>query len=111
MNYFTKSRTISLIIGLCILTIFLPGVASAYSASPNAQYISDTIPSIMNAGQLYSFNNHEEHGNVNWNEASVIRLGGIGDYTGDAAKFGPVGVSIVPELRYTRVRNTRSPSK
>jgi len=46
-------------------------------------------------------------GNTPWNEASLIRLGCVGDSAGDAAKFGPVritipaGTSVAPGAQHT----------
>ncbi|MFA5332765.1 MAG: PKD domain-containing protein [Methanoregula sp.] len=107
MKLYAKSRTISLIVGLIFLILILPGIASAAS-SPNAQYISDTIPATMNAGQSYTVSvTMKNTGTMTWNEASRIRLGGIGDGTGDAAKFGPAriylpkGTDVLPGAQYT----------
>ena len=54
MKIFAKSRTISLIVGLVLMILVLPGVVSAYTTSSlNAQVVSTSIPSSMNAGQSY----------------------------------------------------------
>ena len=117
-DFFSKSKTISLIIGLVVVMISLPGVVSAYSSSPNAQYISDTIPSIMNAGQTYTVSiTMKNSGSMTWNEAGKIRLGGIGDGTGDAGKFGstriaiPAGTSVKPGAQYTFTFRMTAPLK
>ena len=55
-----------------------------------AQVVSTTIPISMYAGTNSSVSvTMRNTGNVPWNETSRIRLGGVGDATGDAAKFGP----------------------
>ena len=109
MKLFAKSKTIGLLIGIVILTVILPGVAAASAASsPDAQYISDTIPAAMTAGQSYTVSvTMRNTGSTSWDEASMIRLGGVGDATGDAGKFGPTriripaGTSVAPGLQYT----------
>jgi PKD repeat protein len=61
----------------------------------NAQVVSDTIPTTMNAGQSYPVTvTMRNTGTTPWTEATQIRLGGVGDGTGDAAKFGPTRISI-----------------
>ncbi len=46
-------------------------------------------------------------GSVAWNQAGMIRLGAVGDGSGDAYKFGPVridipaGTSVSPGSQYT----------
>jgi PKD repeat protein len=62
----------------------------------------------MNPGEVYSVSvTLKNTGSVTWNEASGIRLGGIGDATGDAAKFSPtritlpVGTHVYPGAQYT----------
>jgi PKD repeat protein len=106
-NFFTKSKTISLLIAFIIMTIALTGVVSADSPTTNAIYISDTIPPTMNAGQTYTVTIMMKNtGTMTWNSSSVIRLGGVGDNTGEAAKFGPAridipqGVNVAPGGRY-----------
>jgi hypothetical protein len=96
MKIFAKSRTISLIVGLVLLILVLPGIVSAYSTSSlNATVISTTIPSSMTAGQSYLASiTMKNTGSMTWNDGSMIRLGGIGDDTGDAAQFGPTRISI-----------------
>ena len=105
---FSKSRTISLVIGLILVAMVIPGVVSAASLSTSAQYISSTIPSTMNAGQSYAVSvTMKNTGTMTWNEASMIRLGGVGDGSGDAYKFGPsrikipAGTSVLPGAEYT----------
>jgi PKD repeat protein len=96
MKIFAKSRTISLIVGLVLLILVLPGIVSAYSTSSlNATVISTTIPSSMTAGQSYLVSiTMKNTGSMTWNDGSMIRLGGIGDDTGDAAQFGPTRINI-----------------
>jgi len=109
MKIYAKSRTISLVIGLVLLTLILPGAVSAYSTSSlNAQVISTTIPSSMVAGQSYPVSvTMKNTGRMTWSEASMIRLGGIGDGSGDAYKFGPAlikipaGTKVLPGAQYT----------
>ena len=116
MKLSAKSRTISLIVGLFLLFLILPGGASAAS-SPNAQYISDTIPATMNAGQSYLVSvTMKNTGTTTWNEAGMIRLGGIGDGIGDAHTFGPAriclpkGTSVLPGARYTFTFTMKAPA-
>jgi PKD repeat protein len=102
MKIFAKSRTISLIVGLVLMILVLPGAVSAYTTSSlNAQVISTTVPSSMNAGQSYPVSiTMKNTGTMSWNEESTIQLGGIGGDTGNAAQFGqyrmsiPAGISV-----------------
>jgi hypothetical protein len=79
------------------------------SAAPlSAQYVSDTIPSVMIAGQKYAVSvTMLNNGMTTWNSTSAIRLGGVGDGSGDAAKFGPTriyiatGTNVAPKASYT----------
>ena len=91
MKLFAKSRTISLVFGLILVALILPGVVSAASTSSlNAQLVSNTIPSSMIAGQSYPVSvTMKNTGSMTWNEASMIRLGGVGDGTGDACDLTP----------------------
>ena len=73
-----------------------------------AEVVSTTLPASMNAGQSYPVSvTMKNTGSTTWNEAGMVRLGGVGDGTGDAAKFGPVrmkipsGMSILPGSQYT----------
>src|SRR5665647_3100597 len=98
-KFFTKSRTISLLTACIIMMISLPGIVSAYSDTDyditNAIYISDTIPPTMNAGQSYTVSvTIRNTGRLVWNEGNMINLGGVGDNTGEARKFGPTRISI-----------------
>ncbi len=110
MNIVAKSRTVGLIAGLIILALVLPGTAAAASATPawNAQYISDTIPAVMNASQSYSVSvTMKNTGSRAWSETDLIRLGAVGDSSGDAVKFGPsrikipAGTRVMPGAQYT----------
>ncbi len=96
MKIYAKSRTISLIIGLVLLTLILPGaVSAAQTSSLNAQVISTTIPSSMVAGQSYPVSvTMKNTGSMTWNEGSMIRLGASTDGSGDAAKFAPDRIKI-----------------
>jgi PKD repeat protein len=108
MKIFAKSRTISLVIGLILLSLTLPGTVSALTtASLNAQVISTTIPSSMNAGQSYAVSvTMKNTGRTTWNTGSAIHLGGIGNDTGVAAQFGPyridipAGINVRPNSQY-----------
>jgi hypothetical protein len=62
----------------------------------------------MNAGQSYSVSiTMKNTGSRTWSEASWIRLGGVGDASGVAAKFGasrffiPKGTNVLPGAQYT----------
>ena len=84
----------------------------------NAQVISSTIPSSMNAGQKYSVSvTMKNTGSMTWNETSQIRFGGVGDTKGDAAKFSPIriqipaGTSILPGEKYTSTFTMTAPAK
>ena len=56
-------------------------------------------------------------GSMTWNEASMIRLGGVGDGTGEAYKFGtsrigiPAGTSVLPGAQYTFSFTMTAPAK
>ena len=94
MKIFAKSRTISLLIGLLLVALVLPGAVSAAS-SVNAQLISTTIPSPMTAGQSYPVSvTMKNTGSMTWNEGSMIRLGASTDGSGDASKFAPDRIKI-----------------
>ena len=109
MKIYAKSRAISLVIGLVLLALMLPGAVSAYAPSEvNAQVISTSIPSSMNAGQSYPVSiTMKNTGSMTWDETNRIRLGGVGDGTGVAAEFGPArigipeGTSVRPGAQYT----------
>ena len=96
MKIFAKSRTISLVIGLILLTLMLTGaVSAAPTSSLNAQVISTTIPSSMVAGQSYPVTvTMKNTGSMIWNEGSMIRLGASGEGGGDAGKFAPDRIKI-----------------
>ncbi len=62
----------------------------------------------MNAGQKYTVSiTMKNTGTMAWNEASMIRLGAVGDASGDAYEFGPgrikipAGTSVLPGAEYT----------
>jgi PKD repeat protein len=60
-----------------------------------AQVVSSTIPTTMVAGQSYPVSiTMKNVGTMTWNETSLIRLGGVGDGSGVAAKFGPARIAI-----------------
>ena len=114
---FSKSRMISLLIGLILFAIVLPGVVSAATSSPAAQYISNTIPSTMDPGQSYPVSiTMKNTGNIAWDEASMVRLGALDDASGDAARFGlvrikiPAGTSVSPGSQYTFSFTMKAPS-
>ena len=74
----------------------------------NAQLVATSIPASMNAGQSYPVSvTMKNTGSMTWNEASMIRLGGVGDGMGDARQFGPAriylppGTSVSPGSHYT----------
>jgi hypothetical protein len=74
----------------------------------NAEVVSNTIPGTMNKGQSYGVSvTMRNTGTRIWSEADEIRLGGVGDSGGDAAKFGPdrikipAGKSVSPGKTYT----------
>ncbi|WP_424357759.1 NBR1-Ig-like domain-containing protein [Methanocella sp. MCL-LM] len=76
--------------------------------APNAQYISDTIPTSMTAYRLYwATVTLRNTGTMPWTDSSAIRLGAVGDGAGDAAKFTstrlkvPSGTSVAPGETYT----------
>jgi PKD repeat protein len=81
---------------------------SASSSQVDAQVVSSTIPSSMNANQSYPVSvTMKNTGSMTWDEANMIRLGGVGESSGDAAKFGPVrinipaGIKVLPGAQYT----------
>ncbi len=119
MKVFAKSRTVGLIAGLIILAMVLPVSVAAASAAPswNAQYISDTIPAVMNAGQSYTVAvTMKNTGSRAWSESDAIRLGAVGDSSGDAVKFGlsrikiPAGTKVLPGAQYTFSFTMTAPS-
>ena len=118
MRIFAKSRTISLLVGLILMALVLPGAVSAYTTSSlNAQIVSVTIPSSMNAGQSYPVSvTMKNTGTMPWNEVSQIRLGGVVDAGADAAEFGlirftiPYGTSVLPGSQYTFTFTMTAPS-
>src|SRR5665647_1836267 len=72
------------------------------------QLVSETLPSAMTAGQISTVSvTMKNTGSMTWNEAAMIRLGAVGDGSGDANKFGPVriqipvGTSVPPGAQYT----------
>jgi C1A family cysteine protease len=78
------------------------------TASPNAAAVSNTINGSMWSGNTYSASvTMKNTGNVPWSEAAGIRLGAVGNATGDAAKFAatrlalPAGVVVQPGSTYT----------
>jgi tripartite motif-containing protein 71 len=65
--------------------------------TPNAAFVSDTIPSSMVRGSSHPVNvTMRNTGNVNWTAAQLFRLGAVGGSSGDAAKFGVQRVNITP---------------
>ncbi len=63
----------------------------------DAQFVSGTIPATMSPGQNYPVSvTMKNTGSMAWDETTMVRLGGIGDGAGDAAKFGPARVGISP---------------
>ncbi len=73
-----------------------------------SQVVSTTIPTSMKTNTSSSVSlTMKNTGNTPWNEAGLIRLGGVGDGTGDAAKFGPAritipaGTSVAPGAQHT----------
>jgi PKD repeat protein len=94
----------------------LPGAVSALS-SVNAQFINDTIPATMNAGQSYFVSvTMKNTGSMTWTETDTIRLGTVNDASGDAYKFGPsrikipAGTSVRPGAQYTFSFNMTAPA-
>ena len=82
-----------------------------------AQVISTTIPALMNTSTSSSVSlTMKNTGNTPWNETSLIRLGGVGDSAGDAAKFGPIritipaGTSVAPGAQHTFTFTMTSPA-
>src|SRR5665647_829109 len=118
MKIFAKSRTISLIVGLVLMILILPGGVSAYmTSSLNAQVVSTSIPSSMNTGQNYLVSvTMKNTGSTPWNEGSMIYLGGVGDSTGIAAQFGitrigiPTTTTVPSGDQYTFVFNVTAPA-
>jgi len=75
--------------------------------SPNAQYVSDTIPTSMTTYRLYwATVTLRNTGTLPWTESSHIRLGAVGDGNGDASKFTsirlkiPGGTTVAPGETY-----------
>ena len=67
-----------------------PGTTKNPGQDVNARMVSATIPATMNAGQSYPVSvTVKNTGSISWNEATVIRLGAVGDTAGVAYKFGP----------------------
>ena len=87
------------------------------TAQNSAQYVSDTLPSAMTTGQQYTASiTMRNSGTTTWNEGSMIRLGGVGDGSGDANKFGstriyiPTGTNVAPNTDYTFTFTMTAPS-
>jgi YVTN family beta-propeller protein len=88
--------------------IVIVTVSAAPAAPLSAQYVSDTIPTTMTAGQSYPVSvTMRNNGMSTWNSTSKVRLGGVGDGSGDASKFGPTriniatGTNVAPNASYT----------
>ncbi len=71
----------------------------------------------MVAGQVYSVTvTMQNTGNMSWSEATRIRLGGVGEESGDAARFGPVRINlpnatiVPPGHSFTFVFNMTAPA-
>jgi len=61
------------------------GVCDYFGATPtwdyySCEYVSDDIPTVMEAGHLYTVNITLRNRGVLWTEAYQIRLGAVGDY-------------------------------
>jgi subtilisin family serine protease len=81
---------------------------SSIATVSNAAVVSNTIPATMTAGQKYTVAiTMRNTGTTAWSEGDRIRLGAVGDGTGDAARFGamrvtiPTGVSVAPGASHT----------
>jgi len=75
---------------------------------PDASVISYDIPDVMVPGQSYDVSiTLNNTGTWAWSEEDCIRLGGVGDSQGDAAKFSgtrfyiPNGTTVTPGDHYT----------
>ncbi|WP_300328868.1 NBR1-Ig-like domain-containing protein [Methanocalculus sp.] len=83
---------------------------------PNAAYISDTIPKTMVAGEQYDVQvTMQNTGTTTWSEDELIRLGAVGNETGDATLFGTMkvgiaqGTTVNPSEQYTFTINMTAP--
>ena len=81
-----------------ILFISYAGIApAAGDTGLDAVILNHTIrPSMEGLGSYDVSLAVRNTGTVTWNESTLIRLGGFGDYSGDASKFGCVRVVIAP---------------
>ncbi|AFC99382.1 Subtilisin-like serine proteases (peptidase S8 family) [Methanocella conradii HZ254] len=71
--------------------------AAVLVAAPSSYVQTNTIPSTMEAGKSYNVSiTMKNTGNIPWTYANGIRLGGVGDGSGDAAKFGSARFDLVP---------------
>jgi len=65
--------------------------------SLNAEIVSSTIPTTMKAGESKSVTvTVRNTGSTTWNEGTAFRLGGVGDGSGNAAKFSTTRIYITP---------------
>jgi hypothetical protein len=85
--------------------------------SPNATVWSTTMPPILFAGMKYDVSvTMRNTGDMDWIGGSAIRLGAVGDASGDAAKFSglriyvPSGVVVHPGEIYTFYFTMTAPS-
>ncbi len=76
--------------------------------TPGAAAVSYVLPATMTAGQVFNASIALQNtGTLGWNESVQVRLGGVGDASGDAAKFGqtrfgiPAGVTVAPGQSWT----------
>ncbi len=94
-----------------------PGTTKIPGQDVNARMVSATIPATMNAGQSYPVSvTVKNTGSISWNEATMIRLGAVGDRAGVAYKFGPgridipAGTSVSPGSEYTFTFSMTAPA-
>jgi PKD repeat protein/frataxin-like iron-binding protein CyaY/DMSO/TMAO reductase YedYZ molybdopterin-dependent catalytic subunit len=66
-----------------------------YTAPLDAEITADTIPSTMVEGHSYNVSvTVRNTGTMTWSDADEFRLGGVNDFSGDAAKFAYPRVNI-----------------
>jgi PKD repeat protein len=83
----------------------------------DAVITTDTIPSTMVEGQSYDVGvTVQNTGTTTWSETEGFNLGGVGDFSGDAAEFAyprvylPVGTTVAPGASHTYTFTMTAPA-
>ncbi|MDO8586544.1 MAG: DUF5010 C-terminal domain-containing protein [Armatimonadota bacterium] len=106
----TTFSNISLNAGEQILRVYIDGGSFNFNyldvvaSVNNAQYISDTIPNTMTAGQQYSVNvTMKNIGTTTWSYDGGYKLGGVGDSDpfADTRQLLNVGETVAPQAQRT----------